>query len=162
MGRIKGPITIKGFSSQEFMKTQAILAAKTGNVKLPFTATGFSCTKLPSEVSLEGIEFAKGFDPKNPKLILKGGPKPKPVEPVAEPELVPEPVLGASSEPELFPDIDSLIEIKGVGAKSVGVLKKLYKSMDALKEALEKDDSKLYKNLKDNVVDLLRNELIGD
>ena len=93
MGRIKGPITIKGFKSQDFMKGKILEAAKLGDIKLPFTATGFSSTKIPKEASLEGIEFAKGFDPKNPKLISPEAkevkvekPKEVKVEPVEVPK----------------------------------------------------------------------------
>ena len=152
MGRIKGPITIKGFKSQDFMKGKILEAAKLGDIKLPFTATGFSSTKIPKEASLEGIEFAKGFDPKNPKLI---SPEAKEVK-VEKPKLVDkikEKIVGVEKEYSM----DDLTDIKGIGKKTVKELKKLYKSMDKLKEALGKDD--IYDKLRDDIVDILKREL---
>ena len=90
---IKGPLKFKGFKGSKFMSEKIMEAASNSRVKLPFQATGFSSTQFPKQVSTEGIEFASGFDPKNPKLI---GAK---IKPVAKPVAVPkaEPIV---AEPE--------------------------------------------------------------
>ena len=158
MGRIKGPITIKNFKGSQFMADKILEAGGASAIKLPFTATGFSCTKIPKSANLEGIEFAPGFDRKNPKIIpIKKGKSTsvsKPKKPTVV-EKIKEKIMGASSSK--YSDIDSLIKIKGIGKKTVAELKELYKSIDFLKEALEQDA--IYSELRDDVVDLLRKEL---
>jgi len=159
MGIIKGPITIKGFKSREFMKDKIMEAAGAGSVKLPFTATGFSCTKIPGEVSLDGIEFAKGFDQNNPKLITKSKPKPKStVKKVVKDKVVgaKEEVVGVKAE-GLYNTFGDLTKIKGIGKKTASDLKKNYKSLDALRKVLYNDS--IYDKLRDDVVDVLRKEL---
>ena len=166
MGRIKGPMVIKGFKSSEFMADRIMEAAGAGTIKLPFSATGFSCTKIPPEVSLEGIKFAEGFDQKNPKLILPKGKKVK----VEDPKIKEKPkesalekvvekvkeVVGVKAE-GLYNTFDDLTKIKGIGRKTATDLKKNYKTLDALRKVLYNDA--IYDKLRDDVVDLLRKEL---
>ena len=74
MGRIKGPLKIKGFKASQFMAEKIMEAKNLDKIKLPFTATGFKCSKKPKGVSFEGIEFAKEDkkpSKKNPSKIKK-------------------------------------------------------------------------------------------
>lgn len=61
-------------------------------------------------------------------------------------------------EPGQYYSLNDLVNIKGIGKKTVAELKKLYKSVDDLKKALDSD--LIYDKLRDDVVDVLKEELI--
>jgi len=51
MPTIKGPITLKGFEANKFMEEHADEI----KIKLPFTAEGFSSSKMPGSIDTKGI-----------------------------------------------------------------------------------------------------------
>jgi hypothetical protein len=79
MTTIKGPITLKGTAG-----LKELIAKNMGNVKLPFTATGFTCTNKPDGVDYTGVEF-KGDVPQTiapkPEPAVVEQPKPEPETP---------------------------------------------------------------------------------
>ena len=51
MPTIKGPIVIKSFEASKFMEEHADEI----KIKLPFTAEGFSSSKMPGSIDTKGI-----------------------------------------------------------------------------------------------------------
>ena len=139
MGIIKGPLKLKGFKASQFMADQIMNAKARCNIKLPFEATGFKSTKVPEGIDLSGINFA------NDQKQQKQKPQKEPVN--ATPK---------------FSSFKELAKIGGVGPKTVEDLQEMYnKRFDRFKKALEKDDKKLYANLRDDIVVLLKENVLG-